>query len=40
MATKMTPSIMELPYEERLQELKLPSLWERREMGDLIMTFK
>ena len=38
-ATKLIPSIKHLPYEERLQHLKLPSLKYRRTRGDLILTY-
>ena len=33
-------SIRDLPYEERLKRLKLPTLEQRRERGDQIQTFK
>ena len=36
----MVPELKELPYEERLQKLKLPSLAYRRSRGDLIEAFK
>ena len=39
-ATKLVESIASLPYETRLKELNLPSLYCRRERGDLIETFK
>ena len=39
-ATKMVPSINHMPYEERLQELMLPSLLHRRRPGDMIFTYK
>ena len=39
-ATKMVPEISTLPYEERLKEMNLPTLEDRRERGDLIMLFK
>ena len=39
-ATKMTPELRELPYDKRLGRLRLPSLQERRERGDLIMMYK
>ena len=40
MATKMVPELEELTYEERLREINLPTLEERRERGDLITVFK
>jgi hypothetical protein len=39
-ATKCIPSLQNLPYEERLQRLKLPSLEYRRARGDMIQTYK
>ena len=36
----MTPELRGLPYEKRLDRLRLPSLQERRERGDLIMMYK
>ena len=39
-ATKMVPSIRDLPYQERLKQLKLPSLHHRRRRGDMIQVFK
>ena len=39
-ATKMVPELKELTYEERLKEMKLPTLEERRERGDLITIYK
>ena len=39
-ATKLIPVIKDLPYEERLRALKLPSLAHRRLRGDAIQTFK
>ena len=35
-ATKMVPALKDLPYEERLKSLKLPSLFYRRAQGDII----
>ena len=40
MATKMVPEIERLTYEERLREMKLPTLEARRERGDLITIYK
>ena len=39
-ATKTITAIAKLPYTERLKRLKLTSLEERRERGDLIQLFK
>ena len=39
-ATKIVPGIRDLPYRERLQQLKLPSLVYRRKRGDMIQTYK
>ena len=39
-ATKLVPSLRNLPYEDRLRRLNLPTLEERRRRGDLIETFK
>ena len=39
-ATKMIPSLRDLPYKDRLQKLKLPSLVYRRKRGDMIQTYK
>ena len=39
-ATKMVPGLRDLPYERRLQELKLPTLAYRRRRADIIQTFK
>ena len=39
-ATRIIPSIRDLPYEERLRELDLPSLAYRRRRGDMIQTYK
>ena len=38
--TKIPPELKDLPYEERCSRLKLTSLRERRQRGDLIITFK
>ena len=39
-ATKTVPGLATLPYPERLQVLKLPSLIYRRARGDMIETYK
>ena len=39
-ATKLIQSIRHLPYDQRLQILKLPSLTYRRRRGDMLETFK
>ena len=39
-ATRMVPELSNLEYEERLEEMNLPKLEERRERGDLIMLYK
>lgn len=39
-ATKLVPSLKDLCYQQRLKELKLPSLAHRRVRGDIIQTFK
>ena len=39
-ATKLVPSLHELPYEECLKKLNLTTLEERRHRGDQIETFK
>ena len=39
-ATKLIPSLQNLTYSERLQNLNLPSLSYRRNRMDLIMTYK
>ena len=39
-ATRLVPSLRDLPYEERLKRLNLPSLEDRRKRGDMIETFK
>jgi len=39
-ATKFVPHLKDLPYEERLQALGLPSLQFRRRRGDMIQVFK
>lgn len=39
-ATKLLPSVRDLPYPERLRRLGLPSLEHRRNRGDMIDMFK
>ena len=39
-ATKLCTEIKDLPYERRLQELRLPSMFYRRERGDMIQVYK
>ena len=39
-ATKMAPSLRNLPYEERIFRLKLPTLEKRRESGDVIAVYR
>ena len=39
-ATKLIPHLYEKPYEERLRELKLPSMEYRRKRGDMIQCYK
>ena len=39
-ATKMVPEIRDLTYEERLREMGLPTLEDRRERGNLIAIYK
>ena len=40
MATRMIAELKDLPYEERLKKLNLPTLEERRLRGDMIEMFK
>ena len=39
-ATKLVPNLREMSYEDRLRELKLPSLCHRRRRGDMVYTYK
>ena len=39
-ATKMIPTIKDLPYEDRLKHLRLPTLAYRRLRGDMIESYK
>ncbi len=39
-ATRMIPEIARLTYQERLQQLKLPSLVYRRHRGDMLQVYK
>ena len=39
-ATKLVTELKDLPYEERLRHLELPSLQHRRRRGDMIFTYK
>ena len=39
-ATKLVPGLQELPYEVRLERMKLPSLSYRRARGDMIEAYK
>ena len=38
--TKQLPSMKNIPYEERLERLKLPTLAYRRSRGDMIEVYK
>ena len=38
--TKRVPELKDLSYEERLEEIGLPTLQERRGRGDLITMYK
>ena len=38
--TKLVPGLYDTPYEERCRKLKLPTLKQRRERGDLIEVYK
>ena len=39
-ATKITPGLKDLTFEQRLENMKLPSMCYRRLRGDLIEVFK
>ena len=39
-ATKLIPGLSQLSYEDRLKQLKLPTLVYRRARGDMIETYK
>ncbi len=39
-ATKLVPEIMNMAYEDRLREMEMPTLEERRERGDMITLYK
>jgi len=39
-ASRMTPGLKEMSYEERLDRLNLPSLYYRRALGDRIEEYK
>ena len=39
-ATKMAPSLRDLPYKERISRLKLPTLEKRRERGDFMAVYR
>lgn len=39
-ATKLIPQLYDIPYEDRLRFLKLPSMEYRRKRGDMIQCFK
>ena len=39
-ATKLVKALKDLPYEDRLKELSLYSLAQRRDRGDMITVFK
>ena len=38
--TRFPPELKKMPYTDRLQEMNLTTLQERRQRGDLIETFK
>ncbi|MPC08266.1 hypothetical protein E2C01_000846 [Portunus trituberculatus] len=39
-AIKMVPELKDLRYEKRLKEMRLPTLQDRREQGNLITMYK
>lgn len=39
-ATKLVASVRQLPYEERLRALNMPSLYHRRRRGDMITVYQ
>ena len=39
-ATKQLPGMKDIPYEERLNRLQLPTLAYRRNRGDMIEVYK
>ena len=39
-ATKLCPTLRDLPYEDRLAAMRLPSMHYRQERGDMIQTYK
>ena len=39
-ATKLAPSIKELPYEERLKKLNLTTLYYRRNRTDVLQVYR
>ena len=39
-ATRLIPSLCDLPYESRMKKLKLPSLMYRRKRGDMLFMYK
>ena len=38
-ATKLCSTLKDLPYEKRLEAMKLPSMYYRRERGDMIQVY-
>jgi len=39
-ATRLIPSLRDLPYSERLAHLRLPSLYHRRKRGNMILVYQ